>query len=469
VLTASWPVRALATSYPSWVASSTRESLSGARRTKWGVLLLYLGIPAIVFLLHQMHARVVAVPPYEITTVGQVGWDALYVGLIALAAYALGLPESPRNLASAMIRTGMAGAVGALAISFIQLVLASRVLPRFTVFTTVLVLIPWGAFCNWVVGGRAFGRPVGTPVLVVASAADLGFLDVDMARDLERPASVVGRMTVVQAAATSTALVDRARACHPSLVVLSGAAQEVPRIVEQVGVLHESGVRVRSLRAFYEEWMGKMPAGELERTSLMFDIGEVHQQGYARLKRFVDAVGAALLLLPLALLIPVVWLGNVVGNRGPLFYSQPRVGKNDEVFDIVKFRTMRPDSGPAEWTEVDDPRVTAFGRILRVTHLDEMPQVINVLRGDLSLVGPRPEQPVYVAELGEKLPYYHLRHMVRPGITGWAQVKYPYGSSEQDALEKLQFEFYYLRHQSFGLDARILGRTLRTVVDGAGR
>lgn len=457
------------TSYPSVVAASTRESLSGSRRTRLGTWLFFLGIPIIVLALHQLHARVVAVPSYELSTSSQFGWDALFTLLIMVAAYALALPEGPRNLWSAMWRSAVAGGVAALSISFIQLLTASRILPRFTVFATVLALIPWGAFCNWVVGGRAFGAPRGVRVLVVAQPVDLAYLDVDLARDLERPAVIVARLTVADAVKAPDALLAAAAEVQPGLIVLSGAAQELPGVVEQVGILHESGIRVRSLRAFYEQWMGKMPAGELERSSLMFDIGEIHQQGYARIKRTIDIVGASLMMIPLLVLVPLVWIGNLLGNRGPLFYSQPRVGKNDEEFRILKFRSMTPGGTSSAWTTQNDPRVTPFGRLLRASHLDEFPQVINVLKGELSLVGPRPEQLTYVAELTEKLPYYHLRHTVRPGITGWAQVKYPYGSSEQDALEKLQFEFYYLRHQSFTLDSRILGRTLRTVVAGAGR
>lgn len=451
------------------MSSTTREIVTGSWRSRAGVLLFYLGIPAIILVLHQLHASVVAVPRYDLASVGQFGWDALYTGLIALAAYALGLPEQPKNLAAAMIRSGTAGALGALSISVIQLLLGSRVLPRFTILGAVLLLVPWGAFCNWLVGGRAFGVAVGTRVLVVGRPNEIAFLDADLARDLEKPATVAARMTPAEAAATPTSLLDVANDVRPALLVLSTLAQQVPRVVEQVGALHESGVRVRSLTDFYEEWMGKMPAGELERTSLLFDIGEVHQQGYARVKRVFDVVGSALLLIPLALVTPLVWLGNLVGNRGPLFYTQTRVGKNDRPFSIIKFRTMTPGGTTTQWTAPDDPRVTSFGRFLRLTHIDELPQVVNVLRGELTLVGPRPEQPQYVAELSEKLPYYHLRHAVRPGITGWAQVKYPYGSSEQDALEKLQFEFYYLRHQSLGLDTRILVRTLRASVSGQGR
>lgn len=451
------------------VSGTTRESVTGSWRSRVGVLLFYLGVPGIILALHQLHASVVAVPSYDLASVGQFGWDALYTGLIALAAYALGLPEQPRNLSSAMLRSAMAGALGALSISVIQLLLGSRVLPRFTILGAVLLLVPWGAFCNWVVGGRAFGAAVGTRVLVVGGPNELAFLDADLARDLEKPATVAGRITPTEAAASPTALLEAAAQVQPALIVLSTLSQQVPRVVEQVGTLHESGVRVRSLTNFYEEWMGKMPAGELERTSLLFDIGEVHQQGYARVKRVIDVIGATLLLVPLAIITPLVWLGNQFGNRGPLFYSQTRVGKNDRPFNIIKFRTMTPGGATSQWTSLDDPRVTPFGRFLRMSHIDELPQVVNVLRGELTLVGPRPEQPQYVAELSEKLPYYHLRHTVRPGITGWAQVKYPYGSSEQDALEKLQFEFYYLRHQSLGLDTRILVRTLRASVSGQGR
>jgi lipopolysaccharide/colanic/teichoic acid biosynthesis glycosyltransferase len=122
-----------------------------------------------------------------------------------------------------------------------------------------------------------------------------------------------------------------------------------------------------------------------------------------------------------------------------------------------------------EWTTEQDPRITPFGRWLRVSHLDELPQVVNILRGDLAVVGPRPEQPRYVDELSDKLPFYGMRHLVRPGLTGWAQVKYGYAGDERDALEKLQYEFFYLRRQSLTLDLRIVVRTVRSVLGGEGR
>jgi lipopolysaccharide/colanic/teichoic acid biosynthesis glycosyltransferase len=254
--------------------------------------------------------------------------------------------------------------------------------------------------------------------------------------------------------------------------VLDRAAQDDDAIVAQAAVLHEQGVRVRTLSGFYEEWLGKLPVSELERASLFFDIGEVHGSGYARAKRLVDVPLAVVGLVGLALLVPVVWLANRLGDRGPLLYRQERIGKGGQPFTLLKLRTMVEGDGPAgEWTTEDDPRVTRVGRVLRRTHLDELPQVLNILRGDLGIVGPRPEQPRYVAELTDKLPFYRLRHLVRPGLTGWAQVKYGYAGSETAALEKLQYEFWYLRHQSVRTDARIVGRTLRSVVgsEGGGR
>jgi lipopolysaccharide/colanic/teichoic acid biosynthesis glycosyltransferase len=152
-----------------------------------------------------------------------------------------------------------------------------------------------------------------------------------------------------------------------------------------------------------------------------------------------------------------------------LLFRQVRVGKEGVPFTILKFRTMRSDAtDDGTWTAPDDHRITPFGRFLRRSHVDELPQAWNILRGELSIVGPRPEQPRYVEELTDKLPFYSLRHLVRPGLTGWAQVKYGYAGDHQDALEKLQYEFFYLRHQGLALDARVLLRTLRSMTGGSG-
>ena len=294
----------------------------------------------------------------------------------------------------------------------------------------------------------------------------------DLKGSLEFPAvlrATVAAVSLVPSAEDATPLVTLMAEHSATLLVLDREAQSGEEIVAQAAQLHRAGTRIRTLSLFYDEWLGKLPLSELERIALLFDINEIHRPLYARLKRFIDVMLAGGGLVVLALATPLVLVANLFGNRGSLLYRQPRVGKDGEVFTILKFRTMTAGDAPAEWTSADDPRLTPVGKVMRRLHVDELPQVWNVLRRDLSIVGPRPEQPQYVSHLTERIPFYDTRHLVRPGITGWAQVKYDYGASEVDALEKLQYEFYYLRHQSLGLDLRIMGRTLRSVVGLRGR
>ena len=358
--------------------------------------------------------------------------------------------------------------------SLLQLLVGSALLPRFVVFGTPLIVVPLAVACSSLArrGRKRDGER--DRVVAVAGPEESANLSRELDAHPERPA-VVGWVLSPEDAAPEHPgehpLIDVVNATRATAVVLDRAALADAAIVAQAARLHESGIRIRTLSLFYDQWLGKLPLAELERISLLFDIGELHRARYGRVKRIVDTLAAAAGTVVLAAVIPVVWIGNRLGNQGPLLYRQTRVGKGGEEFEILKFRTMKP-AAPGEgsaWTAEDDPRITPFGAWLRRTHLDELPQVINILRGDLAVVGPRPEQPHYVKELEAKLPFYGLRHLVRPGLTGWAQVKYPYGASEGDALEKLQYEFYYLRHQSLALDLRITGRTLRSVLGRAGR
>ncbi|MDX1317611.1 MAG: sugar transferase, partial [Xanthomarina gelatinilytica] len=165
------------------------------------------------------------------------------------------------------------------------------------------------------------------------------------------------------------------------------------------------------------------------------------------------------------LIVPFVFLGNLIANRGPLFYFQERVGKNGKPFSIVKFRTMikNAEQHGAVWAEKNDARVTPFGKFLRRSRLDEFPQFLNILKGDMSLIGPRPERPYFVKELSQVIPFYETRHIIRPGLTGWAQVKVRYGSTVEDSLLKLQYDLYYIKHRSFFLDANVIVKTLSTM------
>jgi lipopolysaccharide/colanic/teichoic acid biosynthesis glycosyltransferase len=432
-------------------------------------------VVAIVGVLAAVHARWVADPPYAFTGTSRFGWALAYAVLLAVAAYVVGLPDQPSSLPATVGATVAAAGVAALGVSAVQLAVGDALLPRFVVFGAALALVPLEAALNAVARSGRSREEGRDRVLVVAPAAERARLAEDLGRQPERHAVVVGELDVDDAAGPGRPLVEALGRCGASMVVLDRRAQADDRVIAQAAELHESGVRVRTLSAFYEGWLGKLPLSELERASLFFDIGELHRAWYLRTKRMLD-VGLALAgTVVLVVVTPLVVVGDLAGNRGPLLYRQERVGKGGRRFTIFKFRTMDPavapraDQGsPSPWTDRDDPRVTPFGRFLRATHLDELPQVLNVLRGDLAVVGPRPEQPRYVEELTEKLPFYELRHLVRPGLTGWAQVKYGYAGDERDALEKLQYEFFYLRHQGLRFDLHIIVRTTRSMVSGPG-
>jgi lipopolysaccharide/colanic/teichoic acid biosynthesis glycosyltransferase len=428
-----------------------------------------LGIVGTVFGLSKLHA---VRHEYDFTGSFRFGWAILYIVLLWVAAYALGFPDLGRRR-SLWLSALAASAAGALTISLAQLVVGSALLPRVVVFGSAVILVPWYVVCTIIATGGEIRAELRDRVVVVGGHDDRETIRLELIDGAERPAIVVAAMAVAEANGSERGaepLFDRAISDDATVVVLSRAAQDEPHIVDQVAALHEAGIRIRTLAAFYEEWLGKLPVAELERVSLMFDIRELHQERYSRVKRLVDIVLGCAAMVVFVVSLPFVFLGNLCANRGSLFYRQPRVGRDGQVFSILKFRTMRAtaDGAPNEWTTENDPRITPFGHFLRRAHLDELPQVVNILKGELSVVGPRPEQPHYVEELTAKIPFYDLRHLVRPGLTGWAQVKFGYAGDESDALEKLQYDFFYLRHQSLGLDARICARTVRELFVGGG-
>lgn len=434
------------------------------RLARWSLL---VGTAVAVFGLGWFHASNIG--GYDYTDSFRFSWSGAYVVMLAVAAYGVGLPDLPRNVYQALASSLGAALLGAAGVSFLQLMLGSQLLPRFVVFWSAVFLVPGWALTGFVAARDRQRQQARARVLLVASEEDAYRLAVDLRRGPERGASIVGVLKPADAADVG-ALVDAASAAAASVIVLARQALNDDAVIEQVAALHEHGTRVRTLALFYDEWLGKLPLSELERVALMFDIGEIHRARYGRFKRAMDVAVAAVALPAFLVSIPFVFLLNLALNRGPLFYRQTRVGRNNQPFTIWKYRTMRPDaSAPTHWTVDNDPRITPLGRVLRKTHVDELPQTVNLFLGDLSVVGPRPEQPIYVEDLTEKIRFYRLRHLVRPGVTGWAQVKYDYGSSDIDAMEKLQYEFWYLRHQSFGLDLRILGRTVRSVIGGHGR
>jgi len=231
-----------------------------------------------------------------------------------------------------------------------------------------------------------------------------------------------------------------------------------------------SGVRIEDAATTYERISGKILTDGLAPSWLIFSDGFQASRGTRVVKRIVDVVLAAIGLVlsaPLMLLTAIaVWLDS----PGPILYRQVRVGENDSLFTLCKFRSMRSDAerGKPIWATNNDARVTRVGRFIRLTRLDELPQLINVLRGDMSFVGPRPERPYFVQQLAAEIPFYAERHAVKPGVTGWAQVKYRYGSSVEDAMEKLRYDLYYIKHLSIGFDLTIVIDTVKVILCARG-
>ncbi|HUJ43386.1 MAG TPA: exopolysaccharide biosynthesis polyprenyl glycosylphosphotransferase [Opitutaceae bacterium] len=255
-------------------------------------------------------------------------------------------------------------------------------------------------------------------------------------------------------------------------IVLHQTSRDLPFAVsEKLMELHFSGVRTYTLELFHEIYWRKIPLYSLDQTWLFQEgFQTARDPVFERLKRLSD-IGLALLGLvvtsPLLLLCgAAIWLGD----RGPIFFVQSRVGKNRVPFQIYKFRTMR--AGPARgelYTQPADSRITGVGRLLRAARCDELPQLWNVLRGDMSLIGPRAEWVKLVERYEKEIPCYHFRHLVKPGITGWAQVNYPYGANLDDTLRKLEYDLYYIRYFSFVLDASIVLKTIQIMLFGKGR
>ncbi|MBI4528313.1 MAG: sugar transferase [Deltaproteobacteria bacterium] len=265
----------------------------------------------------------------------------------------------------------------------------------------------------------------------------------------------------------STLRVVEAKGVNKILIAESGGDFPAQELVK----LRLKGVPFEDCHTFYERLMSKISIADLQQEWIALSEGFRRTHWILFSKRLVDMIVSAVGLIlsaPLALLTAIA---IKLDSRGPVFYRQDRTGQDERTFTLYKFRSMFQDAeagtGPI-WATENDPRVTRVGRIIRKLRIDEIPQMINVLKGEMSFVGPRPERPFFVSALKEKVPYYHLRFAVKPGITGWAQVCYPYGDSEEDAIEKLQYELYYVKHHSPIFDLQIIFETFKIIILGRG-
>jgi sugar transferase (PEP-CTERM system associated) len=259
--------------------------------------------------------------------------------------------------------------------------------------------------------------------------------------------------------------------CKPDrlIMALQERRQQLP--IDLLLRYRLKGLVIEEASTLYQKLTGKIPVESIHPSALIFSDGfrqSALQKIYGRSLGLIAAVISLIFVGPL---MAIIALAIKLDSRGPALYSQTRVGLNGDFFEVLKFRSMRVDaeanSGPV-WAQDVDPRITRVGRILRKLRLDELPQFINVLKGDMSFVGPRPERPFFVDLLKEKIPFYDLRHAVRPGITGWAQVSCHYGASVEDAQQKLEYDLFYIKNFSLSFDGVILFQTIKIVLFGRG-
>jgi sugar transferase (PEP-CTERM system associated) len=334
------------------------------------------------------------------------------------------------------------------------------------------MLFSWRALYGWMIGKpflreRVYvlgdGNRAARLVEALRSRVELGMDVVGWSGEIQNDAPTRESLGQRLIALREQGAVDRV------IVALSNRRGTMP--VSELLDLRLHRVRVEEATDLLEKIFGKIEVDELHPSWLVFAEGFRLSPLYLVVRRVISLVSSLFLLLAVLPLLPLIALAIKLTSPGPVLYRQRRVGRNGVVFNCYKFRTMRQDAeadtGPT-WAGDEDPRITTVGNWLRRLRLDELPQLWNVFRGDMAFVGPRPERPEFVEWLIREIPYYNLRHVVRPGITGWAQVSYQYGASLEEAREKLKYDLYYIKNVSVSLDLYIIFLTIKIVLFGRG-
>ncbi|MBU2566727.1 sugar transferase [Patescibacteria group bacterium] len=379
------------------------------------------------------------------------------------------------------LRTFFEGIVANLLISFgfFYLLPVFGIAPRTNLFLYVAIVLLldylWRIFFNRIIARSVFKARI----LFIGSPQDASDMDA-LIKDAAPGFELKG---VIQTApgtrfddgkiiwyASPDAIPQLISAHGVDMIVMGHSPEEVPGLQDALYHTIFSTVSVMDRAGFEEMATGRIPVEYISRNWFLAHIHENEKVVYEGLKRFFDIVLSIPISIVTLFLYPLIALLVKLSSPGPVLYSQTRCGLRQRIFKIYKFRTMRQDAeaGGVQFTQINDPRITKIGNFLRTTHLDELPQIWNVLRGDMSLVGPRPERPEFVTELTRQMPYYALRHLTRPGVTGWAQVEFSYASSIEQNLQKLQYDLFYIKHRSLMLDVSILLKTIRIVLKRIG-
>ncbi|MBN2332642.1 MAG: TIGR03013 family PEP-CTERM/XrtA system glycosyltransferase [Deltaproteobacteria bacterium] len=341
-----------------------------------------------------------------------------------------------------------------------------------------LLVFAWRIFFDWLSRHERFTEPI----IIVGNSPMAGEICASIARRQNTGFHVVGVIGEQPSRNSERHVPEHLLVGSDVDICHLAAANRVNRIVvslrQRRGVFPAdellqckmTGMTIVEDIDFYEQLEGKILIDNLRTSWLIFTQGFKKPQRTRMLKRVIGMILATIGLLISAPVLVLVACAVKLDSRGPVFFIQERLGENEKPFSLIKFRSMRTDAekdGPV-WAREDDDRVTRVGRFLRKTRLDELPQLINIFKGDMSFVGPRPERKFFIDQLKDEIPYYTQRFTVKPGVTGWAQIRYPYGASVEDAREKLQYELYYIKHLSSMLDLLIVLETIKVVLFGRG-
>jgi len=410
----------------------------------------------------------------------------MFALVVLLAQMSMGLYQRRFRfgLAGMILRIGISLAVTAVALTLLYYIVPDLLLDRgvlaFSLLTAALLLVLTRfLFVRSMNQGQLKRR-----ILVLGAGENAAQISRQLRRRADQQGFVIAGHVHVRG---EHDVVDEALVIRPEVTLLTLTKElHVDEIVVAVGErrrksfpVHDlldcklSGVDVIDLLGFFERETGKLKLDILSPSWMIFSDGFNQSKSLNAQKRIFDII-VSLLLLGLAwpfMLLVAIAIKMEGWGRGAVFYRQIRVGQHWQLFNVYKFRSMREDAekgGKAQWAKKNDDRVTRVGAFIRKTRLDELPQIFNVLKGNMSFVGPRPERPEFVTQLSEQIPYFAERHRVKPGITGWAQICYPYGASEKDSLEKLQFDLYYIKNYSLFLDLVIILQTAHSVIAGKG-
>jgi sugar transferase (PEP-CTERM system associated) len=331
------------------------------------------------------------------------------------------------------------------------------------------VLILWRRAYDWIVSQKIFrervyvlgaGEYARSLVETIGMRRDLG-LEVVNWREIEPTDPGERKKIWIE---ELQRIVESSKPVNRIIVAMEHQRGEIP--MEALLNARFKGIIVEDVAALRERLSGKIQLEGLRPSSFLYSEGFRLRPSQQFTRQILSTLAAFIFLLLFSPFFPLVALAVRISSKGPIFFKQTRVGAGGKNFEVVKFRTMVTDAerDGARWATKNDPRVTKVGMFLRKTRLDEIPQLWNVLRGEMGFVGPRPERPEFIPMLTEHLPYYYLRHLIRPGLTGWAQVRYGYGATLEETREKLEYDLYYIKHMSIGLDLLIMFETVKTIL-----